>query len=159
MKAYIDNDGVQYKHTHLDLDNVVEIPDQPQHHHLQESMAPSASTSKSHVAFCHGDAQLSIQQQSTHPAVPVIGMDVVNVTRKDSAPHHHLPHSNQKNQRAGGKLGGFFQRLASFRFSNRKDEKNKSKKKQEENRNDGKSIIFFLYIEPTRVYLNYFKQF
>nr|XP_015839686.1 PREDICTED: uncharacterized protein LOC661447 isoform X2 [Tribolium castaneum] len=90
IKAYVDGDGIQYKHTHLDVD--------------EPSPLPSATTS--HVL--QRDVVERKQQQQQQQAVE--GMDAV-----------------QAQQKTKKKLGGFFSRLTSFRFSTRKDDKKKKK--------------------------------
>jgi hypothetical protein len=112
IKAYIDGDGIQYKHTHLDLDNADE---------------PVPPLGRSHVAVGR-DVQV---KRSDAVAV----MEAVQAPRKE--PQQHLQHKQQaKTPRTAGKLGGFFSRLTSFRFSARKDDKNKAKKKQGDNNTD-----------------------
>ncbi|RZC36856.1 hypothetical protein BDFB_006467, partial [Asbolus verrucosus] len=99
IKAYIDGDGIQYKHTHLDLDNVYEPP-----------------PPKSHVAVGRG-----VEAKRSDA---VAGMEAVDVPRKEPP---------EKPQPKTKKLGGFFSRLTSFRFSNRKDDKSKKKKQGDKN--------------------------
>lgn len=90
IKAYVDGDGIQYRHTHLDLDNVY-------------GNKPPTTTESSHVL---GSNTESMQPKS------VVGM---SAKVRDAVP-----------RKDKGKLGGFFSRLASFRFSARKDAKKKN---------------------------------
>ncbi|XP_045469344.1 uncharacterized protein LOC123677004 isoform X2 [Harmonia axyridis] len=90
IKAYIDGDGIQYKHTHLDLDNVY------------GNKPPTTGTASSHV---HGTSN---NTESVRSKSVVVGM------------------AEKAGDRKGGKFGGFFSRLASFRFSARKDAKKKT---------------------------------
>lgn len=99
VQAYIDRDGIQYKHTHLDLGKY----DSPPHHQ---------SSGGGHV---EGRPQPpNHDRRSQQPAVAA--MEVQDAHRKDKSPRN--------------KIGGFFSRLASFRFSNRKGQEEKAKLKK-----------------------------
>lgn len=153
IQAYVDRDGIQYKHTHLDLDARRSHELIPGHHqHSNATLVNSRTTFHSNSSIISGYGG---------------GGTTTNTTTTSNIEHHHLqprrPHhnvitnksvgameafetrpqlnktnasSNNAVNKTGksspsGKLGGFFSRLASFRFSTRKsaEEKNKIKKK------------------------------
>ncbi|CAH0559671.1 unnamed protein product [Brassicogethes aeneus] len=105
VQAYVDRDGIQYKHTHLDLGV------------FQNSSAPTVAAP--HHRNSEGGPQTAASRTTLSHA-------------NDMEAQHAQP-SKEKNVSSRAKLGGFFSRLASFRFSNRKgqQEKSKLKKKQD----------------------------
>lgn len=98
IKAYVDFDGVHYKHTHLDLDNV--YGGEP------SSPPPIGGHVTEAGAVKHRGGAVGV-------------MEVSDAVRDKEA---------TRTRPTGGKLGGFFSRLASFRFSSRKHDEKKRKK-------------------------------
>ncbi|CAG9815564.1 unnamed protein product [Phaedon cochleariae] len=106
IKAYVDGDGIQYKHTHLDIG----IGFGP-HHATAEK---AAETSGQRRAF-----------------KPVDAMEAQDAFRKAEHAQDARKDVASKQSKASGKIGGFFSRLASFRFNLKRgaEEKAKLKKK------------------------------
>lgn len=112
IKAYVDGDGIQYKHTHLDIN--LGLP-----HH------PNTQTTG-------GDAQKQQKQNTISPTKPVEAMEARDALRSE------VGHARKEKNKASGKLGGFFSRLASFRFSLKKGAEEKAKVKKKNNELTGK---------------------
>lgn len=113
ISAYVDRDGIQYKHTHLDIGMGFgrTVPGPP-HSNVINSNERITKNKQNSCAF--------------HKPV------VDSMEPRDSV-LHVAPNAqeNHKEKKHSGKLGGLFSKLASFRFSLKKgaDEKNKVFKK------------------------------
>lgn len=98
-KVYTATDGVVYKHTHLSLNsgNIYQSPPTP--------------SSISHVSESNSSATTEVVKQQQ------LGKVVCSMESNESRESSKSPRS--------GKLGGFFSRIASFRFPTRKNDKKK----------------------------------
>ncbi|CAH1161433.1 unnamed protein product [Phyllotreta striolata] len=111
IKAYVDRDGIQYKHTHLDAG-------------YGEAAAPPALAGAPTGDRSAPDGRSPVPRTRQPVGAMEVGDahgDVARVALKDA-----------KRSKATGKLGGFFSRLAGFRFSLRKgadEAKGKTRKK------------------------------
>ncbi|KAG5896475.1 hypothetical protein JTB14_005856 [Gonioctena quinquepunctata] len=122
IKAYVDRDGIQYKHTHLDIGMGFGVGPAPSPHHYVEKTTETSG-----------------RQSSAHK--PVNAMEAQDALRGEVG---HAHRKDAKQSKASGKLGGFFSRLASFRFSLKKgaEEKAKLKKKMGEGNGTGENMAF-----------------
>ncbi|XP_072386474.1 uncharacterized protein [Diabrotica undecimpunctata] len=120
VKAYIDRDGIQYKHTHLDIGmgfgHNTQTATAAQPHYVEKPFETSFSGAG------HKSAFKSVSASSVN-----------NMEARDI--HREVAHAQKdaKQSKASGKLGGFFSRLASFRFSLRKGAEEKAKLKKKKN--------------------------
>lgn len=110
---YVDGDGVLYKHSHLG-DVYQSMPPTPSTSHV-----PTSSRSRKIDA---PQSKLVEKEKHVKQQASAAAMEPAIQTRRDSK----LAKS--------GKLGGFFSRLASFRFSSRKASEDKTKNKKKESR-------------------------
>lgn len=114
ISAYVDRDGIQYKHTHLDIGMGFE----------------HTVTGTPHSTAISNERMISMNKpkQSSSGA---FHKPVVDVMEKRDATVRGTTHaqSQRKDKKHSSKLGGFFSRLASFRFSLKKGAEEKIKEK------------------------------
>ncbi|XP_057659058.1 uncharacterized protein LOC130895646 isoform X1 [Diorhabda carinulata] len=127
VKAYIDRDGIQYKHTHLDIGfnsqtTTAGLP------HQFETRPPHERSSTS-----------TVQKSAFKSAIGSVS-SVNNMEARDAHREIAHAHKDSKQSKASGKLGGFFSRLASFRFSLRKGAEEKAKLKKKKNVADAPGV-------------------
>lgn len=165
----MDGDGIQYKHTHLDLNihRSNEIVGAISNPTLVGSRTTFQSNSSitSGYAGCGGGITTTNSTSNIEQLQHIRRQQYNNINTNKSVgameafeTHHQQQQQNlnssksnnninkQTKSSASGKIGGFFSRLASFRFSARKnaEEKNKIKKKNQTNHSvTGK--FFFLF--------------
>lgn len=118
VSAYVDRDGIQYKHTHLDIGL---------------NIGGHTASGTPHSDASNNERMNSMNKPKQSSGVfhkPVVdAMESCHDAALMGATHAH----QRKDKKHSGKLGGFFSRLASFRFSLKKgaEEKDKLKKKRE----------------------------
>lgn len=100
ISAYVDRDGIQYKHTHLDIGMGFG-------HTMTGAPLPTAT--------CSNERMSKTNKQNTSAFYKS-----VDVMETPDAGHHVAHAQQQKEKKQSGKIGGFFSRLASFRFSLKK---------------------------------------
>lgn len=119
ISAYVDRDGIQYKHTHLDIGMGFGHP----------------MTGMPHSSCTTSNERTNLMNKPKQSSSGAFHKPVVDVMKQCDAGIHERPHGQQhpKDKKHSGKLGGFFSRLASFRFSLKKsaEEKVKLKKKKD----------------------------
>lgn len=110
ISAYIDRDGIQYKHTHLDIGMGF----------------GHAMTGMPHSGAIASNERMSATNKQNSCA---FYKPVVDVMEPRNAALHEAAHAQQKRKekKQSSKLGGFFSRLASFRFNLRKSSNEKDK--------------------------------
>lgn len=119
ISAYVDRDGIQYKHTHLDF--TVDFG------HMATETPPSITPTINERINPMNKPKQSSSGAFHKPVVDVMSERNVAFREADRTQHQ------RKDKKHSSKLGGFFSRLASFRFSLKKgaEEKDKHKKKNE----------------------------
>lgn len=118
VKAYVDRDGIQYKHTHLDIG-------------MGFGHNATSNSTPHHASASIDNHNTSVEPQSSafKSVRSVDAMEARDAQRGVA----HAPLKDVKQSKASGKLGGFFSRLASFRFSLRKGAEEKAKLKKKKN--------------------------
>lgn len=107
ISAYVDRDGIQYKHTHLDIGMGFG-------HTMTAAPLPSVT--------CSNERMSKTNKQNTSAFYKS-----VDVMETPDAGHDVALAQNRKEKKQSGKFGGFFSRLASFRFSLKKGVNEKGK--------------------------------
>ncbi|XP_018323997.1 uncharacterized protein LOC108736170 isoform X2 [Agrilus planipennis] len=121
VRAYIDTDGIAYRHTHLVDGSQQSLP----------STSPSGHVNSFMPRHQHYQQSDKRESENVYAAKPVSTMESV-------AKHRD---STSKSSRASGKLGGFFSRIASFRFSNRKNDKKKHQQQHQQPKSSDPSKV------------------
>ncbi|CAH1106269.1 unnamed protein product, partial [Psylliodes chrysocephalus] len=118
VKAYVDRDGIQYKHTHLDIG-------------MGFGHNATSNSTPHHASASIDNHNTNVEPQSSafKSVRSVDAMEARDAQRGVA----HAPLKDVKQSKASGKLGGFFSRLASFRFSLRKGAEEKAKLKKKKN--------------------------
>lgn len=109
ISAYVDRDGIQYKHTHLDI-----------------GMGFGHVTHAPHSGPVTSNERMSVMNNQNRDA---FHKPVVDMMELPHAARHEAAHTQQKpkEKKHSSKLVGFFSRLASFRFNLRKGAHEKDK--------------------------------
>lgn len=100
ISAYVDRDGIQYKHTHLDIGMGFG-------HTVTGAPLPSGTTSNERMSKTNKQNTSAFYKSVDVMETSDAGHDVANAQKR-------------KEKKQSGKIGGFFSRLASFRFSLKK---------------------------------------
>lgn len=131
ISAYVDRDGIQYKHTHLDIG-------------MGFGTHAAAGTPHSHSTMSNETiTSMNKPKQSTSGAFHQPVVDVMD--SRNTKLNEPLKAQQRNCKKHTGKFGGFFSRLSNFRFSLKKgdDEKNKLKRKNESANAAGESVNIY----------------
>lgn len=125
VSAYVDRDGIQYKHTHLDIGMGF----------------GHGMTGSPHSTVVSSNERITKNKQNSC----AFYKPVVDLMEPRDSVLHEATHAqeHQKEKKHSGKLGGLFSKLASFRFSLKKgaEEKNKVYKKNAVESNSSKCLM------------------